>query len=130
MNSKSLCKRMCFTFFHSVEVSLSHVELLASATVDVGETNSVTASTGIDLEFLTLVSPAFLVFSRERGGEEGSTKTVLQKICLSTCLPKLQEFWSMCIYNPFLHVGIMSSLALRLLANCCSFCALRHFLSF
>lgn len=53
---------------------------------------------GIDLEFLTLVSPAFLVFSRERGGEEGSTKTVLQKICLSTCLPKLQEFWSMCIY--------------------------------
>lgn len=36
---------------------------------------------GIDLEFLPLVPPAFLVFSRDRGGEEGSTKTVLQKIC-------------------------------------------------
>lgn len=34
-----------FLFFRSVEVSLSHVELLASATVHVGETNSVAAST-------------------------------------------------------------------------------------
>lgn len=41
---------------------------------------------GIDLGFLTLVSLAFLVFSRDRGGEEGSTKTVLLKICLDATL--------------------------------------------
>lgn len=33
-------------------------------------------------------------------------------------------------YNLFLHVGIMNSLALRLLANCSYFCALKHFRPF
>lgn len=44
---------------------------------------------GNDLEFVTLVSPAFLVFSRDRGGEEESTKIVLQEICLPTSVTRI-----------------------------------------
>lgn len=41
----------------------------------------------IDLEFLSLVSPAFLVFSRDKDGEEGSRNSLTEN--LFACMPTL-----------------------------------------